>query len=277
MKIKKYSYSKLDSFNNCPLRFRFIYIDQIKKDDESIQAFFGKIIHSCLEWIYIQKIDNNVSYFSLDQIINKFKEYWDDRWHSKIRLFQFRHPKKLSDFISQRKMDYYTLGINTLVSYYSEYGPYFKDSVFKVEERVDFKIKDFNFISVIDRIDNQNLKDIKIIDYKTGKKHLNEKRMINNLQMGIYSLAAESIFPQIDRESITLSFFYTTNNKEVSIKASEINSEDLKNRIVQNINSIESSQKKNNFVPKESNLCNWCYYWNECEIKNKDNPSLYLD
>ena len=110
------------------------------KDDESIEAFLGKLIHSCLEWIYYQKVDKNVTYFSLDQITNKFKEYWDERWHAKIRLFQFRKPKNLSNFIKQKKMDYFTLGINSLVNYYSEYGPYFNDNVLKVEERIEFKI-----------------------------------------------------------------------------------------------------------------------------------------
>tara|TARA_Y100000588_G_C14258486_1_gene926566 strand:+ start:1734 stop:2567 length:834 start_codon:yes stop_codon:yes gene_type:complete len=277
LETKKYSYSKLDSFNNCPLRYRFIYVDRLIKNDESIEAFLGKIIHSCLEWIYHQKINNGISYFSLDQITNKFKEYWNDRWHSKIRLFQFRHPKKLSHFIKQKKMDYFTLGINTLVNYYSIYGPYFNENVSKIEQKVKFKIDNFNFIAIVDRIDIIDSKNIKIIDYKTGKKSITEKKMLTNLQMGVYSLAAQSIFPEIERENIILSLLYTRNNKEISIKASEINYDALKNKIIQDVTSIESCKEKNNFNPKESSLCNWCYYWNECTSKSQDNPSLYLE
>ncbi len=277
MKTKKYSYSKLDSFNNCPLRYKFYYIDGLKKDDESIEAFLGKLIHSSLEWIYHQKIYNKVSYFSLDQIINKFKYDWDEKWHDKIRLFQFKPPQKLSHFINQKKMDYFTLGINTLVNYYSIYGPNFNDNVFKVEEKIEFKIDKFNFISILDRIDQQAPGSIKIIDYKTGKNVITEKKMLTNLQMVIYLFAVESIFPDIDRENITLSFFYTRENKEISIKGSEINYDGFKSKIIQNIELIESSEKENNFIPKESNLCNWCYYWSECDRKNKENPSLYLE
>ncbi len=277
LKIEKYSYSKLDSFNTCPLKYKFIYIDQIRKKDESIQAFLGKIIHSCLEWIYIQKLDNKVSYFSLDQITNKFKGYWDERWHSKIRFYQFRHPKKLSHFIKQKKNDYFTLGIKTLVNYYSKYGPNFNQDVFRLEEKVEFQIKGFNFISIIDRIDNDGSGNIKIIDYKTGKKNLTEKKMLKNLQMGIYSIAANSTFPEINRDNITLTLFYTMNNKEVSIKASEFDSKNLKNQIIKNISEIKTCEETSSFDPKESNLCNWCYYWNECNAKTKDNPSLYLD
>ena len=79
MKTKKYSYTKLNTFNNCPLKYKFIYLDKLKKKDEGIEGFLGKLIHRSLEWIYKQKLDNNKSYFSLDQIINKFKEYWDEK------------------------------------------------------------------------------------------------------------------------------------------------------------------------------------------------------
>ena len=245
------------------------------KNDESIEAFFGKLFHSCLEWIYHQKIDKGVSYFSLDQITNKFKEYWDERWHSQIRLFQFRHPKRLSYFIKQKKMDYFTLGINSLVEYYSVYGPHFNDNVLKVEERIRFKIADFNFVSIIDRIDDQGSGNIKVIDYKTGKKNLTQKKLLIDLQMGIYSFAIKSAFPDIENKNIILSHLYTRNNKEVSIKASEINQDNLKNKITQNINSIESCEQKNNFIPKESNLCNWCYYWDECSAKTGTNPYFF--
>ena len=242
-----------------------------------MEAFFGKLFHSCLEWIYNQKIDKGVSYFSLDQITNKFKEYWDERWHSHIRLFQFRQPKKLSHFIKQKKMDYFTLGINNLVDYYSLYGPYFNDDALKVEEKIKFKIADFNFVSVIDRIDDEGSENIKVIDYKTGKKNITEKKLSADLQMGIYSFAVNSIFPDIENENIILSHLYTRNNKEVSIKASEIDRDSLKDKIIQNINLIKSCEEKNEFIPKETNLCNWCYYWKECEKKTGDNPSFYLE
>ena len=72
-------------------------------------------------------------------------------------------------------MDYFTLGINNLVDFYSLYGPHFNDDVLKVEEKIKFKIDDFNFVSVIDRIDDEGSKNIKVIDYKTGKNNITEK------------------------------------------------------------------------------------------------------
>ena len=51
----------------------------------------------------------------------------------------------------------------------------------------------------------------------------------------------------------------------------------LNKKITEYIKLIEISEQKNSFESKESNLCNWCYYWKECDKKNSSNPALYLE
>ena len=48
----KYSYSKLNCFNTCPQQYKIIYIDKVRKNDESIEAYMGKRVHEVLEWLY---------------------------------------------------------------------------------------------------------------------------------------------------------------------------------------------------------------------------------
>ena len=43
MKISKYSYSKINLFNSCPLKYKFVYIDKKYKKDENIEAIFRKV------------------------------------------------------------------------------------------------------------------------------------------------------------------------------------------------------------------------------------------
>ena len=52
MKSSKYSYSKINLFNSCSLKYKFLYIDKNYKKEEGIEAFLGKLIHETLEWIY---------------------------------------------------------------------------------------------------------------------------------------------------------------------------------------------------------------------------------
>ena len=57
-KQKYYSYSQLNTFNNCPQKYKIIYIDKIKSNNESIEAFVGKRVHETLEWLY-SDLENN--------------------------------------------------------------------------------------------------------------------------------------------------------------------------------------------------------------------------
>ena len=53
---RKFSYSQINTFNTCQKQYEIIYLDGIRKKDESIEAFVGKRVHETLEWLY--NIDN---------------------------------------------------------------------------------------------------------------------------------------------------------------------------------------------------------------------------
>ena len=94
-----YSYSKINLFNSCSLRYRFYYIDKIKKKDEGIEAFLGKIIHATLEWMYQKKIKADKRYYSPDIIIDKYKEQKGNQ--SKVnRNLIYTHGNKFHHYVS---------------------------------------------------------------------------------------------------------------------------------------------------------------------------------
>jgi len=52
LKMMIYSHSRLAAFEQCPLRFKFQYIDKLKPDiKQSIEGFLGNKVHDTLEWI----------------------------------------------------------------------------------------------------------------------------------------------------------------------------------------------------------------------------------
>ena len=265
MEIRKYSYSKINLFNSCPLKYKFIYIDKNYKKDESIEAFLGKLIHQTLEWIYKQKVNQYKTYFSLDTIVNFYKEKWNDNWHYNILKYKY---------IKQTKVDYFTAGVNYLVKYYQNFGPNFNEPVYKVEENLEFDLRGYKIKAIIDRIDKSDKNQMDIIDYKTGKKMLNEKKMKQDMQMAIYGIGLLKRYPEIKK--INLSHYYVANHKTVSVSLSDIDTDKFSDSLVENIETIENSESENKFIPVESKLCNWCYYWKECSAKKTNNPSEYL-
>ena len=48
-----FSHSRLNCFEQCPLKFKFAYIDNVKVEQEdTVEAFLGSRVHSALEKLY---------------------------------------------------------------------------------------------------------------------------------------------------------------------------------------------------------------------------------
>ncbi|MBU1656572.1 MAG: PD-(D/E)XK nuclease family protein [Candidatus Omnitrophica bacterium] len=43
-----YSYSRINTFKSCPMKFKFQYVDRIKTDDKGIEAFMGSRVHDSM-------------------------------------------------------------------------------------------------------------------------------------------------------------------------------------------------------------------------------------
>ena len=72
-----FSYSQLSTFKSCRELYKIIYIDGVRKEDESIEAFMGKCVHSVLEWLY-QKENVLKPYITFDSICQKYDDIWID-------------------------------------------------------------------------------------------------------------------------------------------------------------------------------------------------------
>ena len=81
--MKKYfSYSQINTFLNCPQKYKLIYIDGIRTADEGIESYMGKTVHEVLEWIYNKKLN----YYVWDNIEDKYKKVWKKKWHQSIYI-----------------------------------------------------------------------------------------------------------------------------------------------------------------------------------------------
>ncbi len=262
--ISTYSYSKINTYKNCPQQFKIIYLDKIKNEYESIEAFMGKRVHEVLEWLYSIK-DLSNEYIVFDKIINKYREVWDDSLHQNIFIARCKYKKNLYD-----ENSVYKIGIECLKNYYNTFsdGGYFKQNVFGAEIKFNIKIGKYDFIGYIDRIDKNSDGSIDIIDYKTSKNSKSYYQAKNDFQLAIYYLAAKELFKNA---KINLNLFYLRKNKIVKV-------EDDPSKILELTKEIESSivsiNNENDFIAKESILCEWCYFWNECEVKSSNNPSI---
>ena len=261
-----YSFSQLNTFNNCPQKYKLLYIDNIKKKDESIEGYLGKTVHEVLEWIY----NNKFEYCVWDKIENKYEELWDKNWHCDIYISIIKRQYNKNHFKK--------IGLECLRNYYkNQGGPYLKyDHIISTEVVVETRIGKYKFKGIIDRLD-ENEDSINIHDYKTGKPK-SQLMMNKDLQLVIYLLAIQK---KRKTKKIILNWHFLKHAKvqkqHIRVTKNQTEIEKNKEDVIKNVEQIVKAKKNKDFPPNENFLCNWCYLWEYCESKkqyNEINPSI---
>jgi RecB family exonuclease len=228
LSLVDFSYSRIDTYNYCPAKYFYSYIDKQPRGFMP-HAALGNIIHTVLE----NTLENDKE-LNLDLLK---KEYVDN-----IPLYD---PNSLID----EKL------INA--------GNVMIDDFFDLHQDTDFNIfakeLEFNFVigtyhirGYIDRVDV--LDDVvTIIDYKTGSKEVTNKDIENNIQLGIYALAVSRMFPD---KKIKAFLYYLRSGRYKGLEFSEEKIEEIKQTI---INSIYKIINDTNYKPTpNARQCTWC-------------------
>ena len=257
-----FSYSRINTFQNCKELYRINYIDKIRKKNENIEAYLGSCVHKVIEDIYTEKIDS----INLDDIIYMYDKIWKDRWHDNIYLID--RSRKLSQ--------YYNLGIECLRNFYKkniQSKPDFLNNVIHSELDLRFSIDGINFRGIIDRLDfNSITNEYTVNDYKTSKRIISSKKAKKDLQLGLYVIAVQHKFKT--KDPINLKWHFLRYGIDVFVNSNTIELESIKKNLVNKANKIlELSKESDNFNPNETMLCNWCHYWEECTAKITSNPA----
>ncbi len=241
------SFSSIETFKNCPQKFKFQVIDRIKTPTNK-EAFLGSLIHETLKWLYSQ----SPAFPTLEELLGYFKA----NWRPTENVFKDKSEDEL----------YFTDGLRILREYYLK-NSQSKLDIFNLEMPVRTPIEDkinneTHFITgKIDRIDKKE-NSYEIIDYKTAKKIPSEENINSNLQLATYYLGFLSKWPSLIQSPIDLSLYFLRHNEKFTIHHSPNEIENIKNQILNLINEIKVS----NFEPKVSGLCDYCGYRKFCPM-----------
>jgi ATP-dependent helicase/DNAse subunit B len=256
---RTYSYSQINTYKSCPERYKIAYLDRTRKSDESIEAFMGKVVHEVVEWVFKERINR---FTSFDKLTAKYDDLWLNAWHDKIYIAD---PRVTTDHI-------YTIGLRCLGNFCNTYGPMFNVPVYATELKLEFKIKEYKFRGIIDRVDKTKDGKWIITDYKTSKRAKGIRAAKSDIQLGLYHFAIEQNFK--DDNQILTGWNFLRHNKEIHIHLDEESRKKIKKQVVRKIEKIEKNiNEGHSFFPKESILCHWCYFWDECSAKTISNPA----
>ncbi len=188
------------------------------------------------------------------------------------------HQEMVDEFeVSKQKLDpdnkisqeLISVGRNLINEFYDQN----LDTTFDVydkEHAFSFIIGNYSMIGYIDRIDVVGDR-VNIIDYKTGKWEVTQKGIAQNLQLGIYALAASIMMPE---KEIYAELHYLRSGKRKGHLFTKEDLEDVKVRLLSLIKDIVND---NSFAATSNvRACSYCDHAKsgECGVgvfRNKKN------
>lgn len=228
LSLVDFSYSRIDTYNQCAAKYFYSYIQKEPRQFNAA-ATLGNIVHSVLE----NTLDNNKE-LNLQELTNEYEKnipIWDP-----------------DNNISKELI---SVGFNILNEFYDTNSDV-EFSIYDKELPFNLIIGSYKIIGFIDRVDVYPNR-VNITDYKTGKWEVALKDVPNNLQLGIYAMAMDHIFP--DKE-IYAELYYLRSGKKKGHLFTKQDIENVKVRLVQSINNIISDI---NYSPTSNvRTCSYC-------------------
>lgn len=232
------SKSKINTFLQCPRRFKYVYIDNyIEPTNEYMEL--GLIVHKIAENVANEIKDKDQ--ISTTDIIAALKK------HTPQTTFDLtKHIESLFDFFST-------------ILIYNNYR------IFSVEGEIyDEQLRLKGIVDIV--LENSDTNELIIIDYKTGKeKSIKEYRK----ELCIYKYLVEQKY---DKHVSSAGIFFTKSNAyrvlnfvEDQSKGSYVTQEDYE-AIFELIDWVREQVNAEYFPPKKQYLCNYCPFQCQCDF-----------
>lgn len=226
----KLSYSALCDYKNCSKLFELKYILKLQPEfKDNIYTCFGSSIHSIIEQVL--KYDKILE---LDEILNMFP----DLFIKNLEKVENNHLIIIPQWLETGK--------NCLLYFYNNCYNKIKSNFIAAEQYFSYNIKDnIYFNGLIDVITKDN-KNIKIVDWKTGKYHN------DTFQLKLYALVMQKLYG-VTTSEIEYIFIKVNKNNSLKLNQEILDETDLElNKLVNKI--ILTTKFEKNF----SSQCKYC-------------------
>ena len=239
IKYLSLSATSIKSYQQCPLKYKYQYIDYIPGRSQKPYFQLGKVIHKVLELFHR---DN---YTSLVDLMKLLDENWKEGGYNYIQ--EKEQNREDAEIMLNNYWNY--LQDNPTNTLYTEHWFSFDTDI-------------ANLSGKCDRIDVDFEKNIVIIDYKTSKTTKTKNDLKKDLQLGIYALF--SIMEGVDFENERVKgmpknlsmLFLREKQPEVRIKFTE---EDML-KFNDQIREVAQKIKNGCFDSIKSRYCEMCDY-----------------
>ena len=251
--MPSFSHSKLTTFQQCPQKYKFRYVDEIPPPIRSIELHLGNSVHRALEKLYADAMRGLTH--SCDEILALYQQVWDEGYTPQMRIVR-------SGMTARTYLEY---GRQMLLTYHRRFYPFTQSATLELEEKFLFPLSEKHEIrGIIDRLAKAGDGSLEIHDYKTSRRLPNASQVASDTQLALYEIALRHRWPAASR--ISLIWHYLAFDKDIQITKTAQQLETIKRNTLGLIQRIESTTF---FPTKVTALCDWCEYKEMCPAMKK--------
>jgi len=242
-----YSHSRISCFEQCPMRFKYKYIDKAQVEIETtIEAFVGSLVHGALEKLY-----KDLRFFklnTLEDLLAFYNAEWDRNWSGKIALVRKEYTPE----------NYRKMGEAFIRNYYEKNRPFDQSKTVGLEQKVMVSLDEsgrFRMQGYIDRLAYCGDGVYEIHDYKTSSSMPLKEYLESDRQLALYALAVMRTYP--NAKKIRLIWHFLSFGQDVVL---EKTGEELERLRLETLEAIKKIESAGEFPPGPSKLCDWCEF-----------------
>ena len=242
-----FSFSRLKTFHQCPLRYRYRYLKGIREAFRSIESYLGTVVHDVLQWLYEERDRRSAP--PLEVVLEEFARRWRTSWSDEVAVIR----------LTETGDDAFRIGREMLERFHRE--TFQKDSsvTLALEQRFSERLSpQIVFTGFADRVGRTENGLLFIVDYKTSKSEGDASEFSEGLQAPLY--AACAIDHHGETEALA-GYHYLRLGTTRWQKISRDRSRDLLARFLA---LAEEANRAAEFPARPGVLCAWCGFNHIC-------------
>ncbi|MBI4345342.1 MAG: PD-(D/E)XK nuclease family protein [Elusimicrobia bacterium] len=256
-RLRRFSPSSLESYRSCPLKFKYAYLDHLRRKPSTVEAVLGTSVHRALEEVYLARMKGRV--LPLEEAISVYELEWARAFQKEVRFIAGGNPA-----------DYHRLGRECLERYWNDHHPFDADKTVGVERHVAFELpvadpagSDTAIVhGYIDRLSIGRDGVFEIHDYKTSKSLPPVADKEADWQLAIYDSAIRRLWPGLGE--VRLVWHFLRHGQKIVVTRRPEQQPVLDREVHDLILKIWADQGAGRFVYREGPLCDWCDFKEEC-------------
>lgn len=242
------SFTRVDTFERCPRRFRYQYVDGLPQAPAP-QLSFGTSIHATLEWLFDRK---HPVLPGLEETLQALYDAWETEGYAEVdrseQLAAYAHAREVVTRFHQR------LTVEGLRS------PVATEAWFELPLGDDIVV-----VGSIDRLDVDDEGVLHVVDYKTNRRARTRAQVRDSLQLAVYALATRELFGRLPG---TVALDFVVPGIVVTVPTDELDVDGVHPRLAAVATRIVAGED----TPTPHRLCDWCDFRAICPAWSTDTP-----